>query len=134
MSRLTQHHDFGPFLRDPWAIAVIDRTVQELADAHGWTWEAVEEEGLGLMFYVALAWEGVPRFLLSASDVYPGDGVGVEVASSENHASARADLLTELGADADLFLAISEGGVWFARWDAPHTSGERPPTARPRAG
>ena len=131
MSRLGQQppEQWTPF-RDPWAIAVLDRTAEELAAAYGWTWEEVEEAGLGPMLYVGLAWDGRSRFLLTASRADPANGVAVETAASEDHAAARADLLAELGLDASAFLAISEAGVWFARWDG--AGAGRPATAAPR--
>ncbi len=132
MIRLTPQKpgEWVPF-RDPWAIAVLDRTVEELSEAFGWTWEDVDEEGIGQTFYVGLAWDGRSRFLLSASGVYPEQGVAVETSAAEDHAAARADLLAELGLSAEAFLAISEQGVWFARWDDTR-AGERPATAAPR--
>lgn len=122
--------DWVPFT-DPWSIAVLDRTVPELLAAYGWSCEEVEEDGLGPMSYLPPAWDGRSRFLLSASGYYPENGVAVEVSRSEEAIVARSDLLAEMGLDEEAFLAISEGGIWFARWDQP-IAGERPGTAAPR--
>jgi hypothetical protein len=91
----------------------------------------VDEDGLGPTFYLPLAWDGESRFLLSASGFYAEDGVDVEVSKSEDATVARGDRLAELGLDREAFLAISEEGVWFARWDQA-SAGERPATAAPR--
>ena len=131
MARLSQQRpdDWEPF-SEPWAIAVLDRTVEELSAAYGWTFEEVDEEGLGPMLHAGLAWDGRSRFFLSASHDAPENGVAVEVGAEEDHAAARRDLLAELGLEPEAFLAISEGGVWFARWDG--SKGGRPATAAPR--
>ena len=83
-----------------------------------WGWE----EGWGPTFYLPLAWDGASRHTASI----------VEAAADENQAAARADLLAGLGLDAEAFLAITEGGGWFARRDPPHNAGSRPATAAPR--
>ncbi|HUY60110.1 MAG TPA: hypothetical protein VMV16_10420 [Solirubrobacteraceae bacterium] len=133
MSRLTAqtHSEWVPFQR-PWTIGVLDRAVEELTAAYGWVWEETDEAGLGQTFYLPLAWDGKSRYLLTASGVYPADGIQIEASSTENPAQARADLLAELGLRSGAFLAISEGESWFARWDPPHQAGERPATAAPR--
>jgi hypothetical protein len=134
MPRLTvQGFDEWMPIADPWAVGVLDRTVGELSEAFGWTWDEVEEHGLGQTFYLPLAWDGKSRFLLTASGVYPENGIAIETSASENRAIARADLLAALGLEANAFLAISEGNAWFARWDPPHDAGVRPSTAAPRA-
>jgi hypothetical protein len=122
--------DWVPFA-DPWAIAVLDRTVPELVAAYGWSFAEVDEVGLGPMFYLPLGWDGERRFLLTASGAYPEDGVAVEVSKSEDATAARGDLLAELGLDRKALVAISEEGVWFARWDQP-SAGQRPASAAPR--
>jgi hypothetical protein len=124
--------EWTPF-SDPSAIAVLDRTVEELAKAYGWSWDQVDEDGLGPMFYIALAWDGVSRYLLTARGFYPEDGVAVETSAAENPAAARADLLVALDLRSDALLAVSEGDIWFARWDPPHNAGDRPSTAAPRS-
>ena len=135
MSRLTvqRSDDWVPF-KDRCAIAVLDRSTADVTAAFGWVWDEVDEEGLGPMFYLPLAWDGASRFLLSASGFYPDDGIAVEASAAENFASARADLLTALGLERSAWLAITEGGdVWFARWDPPHNAGQRPSTATHRS-
>lgn len=133
MHRLTRltFEDWIPFA-SPRAIAVLDLTVSEAIDAFGWRWIEVEEDGLGLMHYLPLAWDGKRRYLLSASDFYPEDGLAVEVDVQDDPTSARADLLSDLELDPNHLLAINEGTVWFARWDPPHQAGTRPSTARKR--
>lgn len=133
MGRLSQQtaDDWTP-IHDPWTVAVFDRTVAEMAEAFGWVWDEVDEDGLGPTFYLPLAWDGRSRFLLQASGFYPENGIAVDATRSENPATARADLLAELELGADAFLAISEGDAWFARWDPPHNAGQRPATAAPR--
>ena len=111
---------------------MLDRTPEELTATFGWEWGEANEEGLGLMFYAPLAWNGKSRLFLSASGVYPTDGVSLDAEASENPAAARADFLEGTGLAPETFLAISEGDVWFARWDAPHNAGTRPATAAPR--
>lgn len=134
MPRLTvQSFDDWVPLEDPCAIAVLDRSTADVTAAFGWVWDEVDQDGLGPMFYLPLAWDGTSRFLLSASGFYPDDGIAVEASAGENFASARADLLTTLGLALSAWLAITEGGeVWFARWDPPYNAGERPATATPR--
>lgn len=119
-------------LREPWCIAQLDRTVGEISETYGWSWDQADADGLGLMHYLFLAWNGVPRFLLSASAAYPDDGIAVEVEASEDAATARRDLLKGLALTPDAWLTISEGETWFARWDPPHRAGARPATAKPR--
>ncbi len=133
MSRLAlQGHDEWEPLRKPRCIGVLDRTPEELTATLGWEWEEVEEEGLGPMHYAPLAWDGRSRFLLSASGFYPNNGVAIEVEASESAAVARRDFMLGTGLTSEHFLVISEGEVWFARWDPPHNAGVRPPTAAPR--
>lgn len=133
MSRLQlQRRDEWRPLREAWCIGVLDRTPAEISAALGWTWDVVDEDGLGTMFYAALAWDGRSRFMLSSSGVYPGDGVAIEVEASEDPARARADFLQATALPPAAFLAIAEGDTWFARWDAPHNAGVRPATAAPR--
>ena len=133
MSRLSRQSEAEwVAIEDPRVIAVLDRTVDEIGAALGAVRDEVDEEGLGQTFYLPLGWDGQSRFLLSASGVYPGNGVAVEVSASESAASARSDLLSEIGWGPDAFLAIAEGDTWFARWDLPHNAGVRPATARPR--
>lgn len=132
MSRLTvQSADDWVPIEDPWAIAILDRSAADVTAAFGWVWHEVDEDGLGPMLYLPLAWDGASRFLLSASGAYPENGIAVETSAAENFASARADLLTSLGLELSAWLAITEGGgVWFARWDSP--DGQRPATATRR--
>jgi hypothetical protein len=127
-----QTHDEWTPIRDLWCVGVLDRTVEELATAYGWSWDQAEVDGLGLMFYMPLAWDGKSRFLLSVSATYPESGIAIEVARGENPAAARSDLLNALGLLSSALLAISEGESWFARWDPPHNAGDRPATAKPR--
>lgn len=131
MGRLTVQsaEAWTPFT-DPWSIAVLDRSMSELAEPFGWRWEEYEEDGLGLVSGLPLAWDGKSRFFLSGDPAHPEKGVDVEVSESEDHAAARADLLAELGLTPQAFLAVSEGGVWFARWDEQYHG--RPATAAPR--
>jgi hypothetical protein len=104
-----------------------------LTAALGWAWDEVEEDGLGLMFYAPLAWDGKGRFLLSASGFYRGDGIAIEAEPGEDPARARADFMRDTGLSSDAFLAIAEADTWFARWDPPHNAGVRPATAAPRS-
>ena len=94
MSRLSVQSakDWAPF-SDPWCIGVLDCTTDQASAAFGWTWDEVEEDGLGATFYLSLAWDGRSRFLVSASGFYPEDGIAIEVSSSEDAAKARRDLL-----------------------------------------
>lgn len=133
MSRLTvqDHSEWVPF-KDPWCIAVLDCTTDQATEAFGWTWDEVEEDGLGPTLYVPLAWDGESRFLLSASGFYPENGVAVEASASENAAQAREDFLGDLDLSPEFCLAVSEGGIWFARWDPPQNAGQRPTTATKR--
>ena len=52
-------------------IAVIDRSAADLTAMFGWTWAQGEEEGLGPMSYVGLAYDGRSRYALIASDTAP---------------------------------------------------------------
>ena len=119
-------------IEDPWCIGVLDCTTQQATAAFGWRWDEVDEDGLGPMFYVPLAWDGSSRFILSASGAYPENGVAIEASASEDAAHARRELLENLGLTPEAMLAISESGVWFARWDPPHNAGSRPATATQR--
>ena len=133
MSRLTpQHCSAWVPIRDPWCVGVLDCTPAQATHAFGWKWDEVDEDGLGPMFYAALAWDGRSRYFLSSSGFYPENGVAIEVSASEDAAGARRDLLAELGLTPEALLAVSEGGVWFARWDPPQNAGERPATATQR--
>jgi hypothetical protein len=133
MSRLTvqAHADWIPFPSGS-CIAVLDCSTEQATEAFGWTWDEVDEEGLGPMFYVPLSWDGRSRFLLSASGFHPESGVAVEASASEAAAVARHELLAELGLTSKALLALSEGDEWFARWDPPHNAGQRPETATKR--
>jgi hypothetical protein len=132
--RLTvQPHEEWQPLREPRAIGVLDRTPDDLTAALGWAWDEFEEDGLGQMFYAPLAWDGNSRFLLSASGLYPGDGIAIEAEGTEDPASARGHFMRDTGLGSDAFLAIAEGDTWFARWDPPHNAGVRPSTASPRS-
>jgi hypothetical protein len=75
---------------------------------------------------VFLAWDRKSRFVLSASGFYPQDGIAIEVDASDEPASARREFLDELGLTPEALLALSERGVWFARWDPPNNAGDRP--------
>ena len=108
---------------------MLDSTTAQATAAFGWVWDEVEEEGLGPTFYVLLAWDRKSRFMLSASGFYPENGIAIEVDASEEPASARHDFLDELDLTPEALLALSERGVWFARWDPPHNAGDRPSTA-----
>ena len=98
-------------------IAVIDRGAADLTAMFGWTWAQGEEEGLGPMSYVGLAYDGRSRYALIASDLHPERGVALEAPQRENPAQARADFLDALGLEAEVFLSIREGAHWFERWD-----------------
>jgi hypothetical protein len=133
MSRLSvQSIDEWDPIEDPSCIGVLDCTTAQATAKFGWSWAEVEEEGLGPMLYVALAWDERSRFLLTASGLYPEGGIAIDVSGSEEAASARRDFLDELDLTPDALLALSERGVWFARWDPPHNVGERPNTATER--
>jgi hypothetical protein len=116
-SRLVQQtaDEWTPVVMD--YVAVIDRHTEELTAQFGWTWTQGEEEGLGAMLYVGLAYDGRSRFMLIASPEHPGRGIALEAAQGDDPAQARADFLDALGLEADLFLSIREGAVWFERWD-----------------
>lgn len=116
---------------DPWCIAILDCTTGQATASFGWTWDEVEEEGIGVVFYRPLAWAGSSRFLLSSSGVYPDDGIAIEVSAAEDAAGARRDFLSGLGLTAEVFLAVSEDGVWFSRDDEP-AAGRRPGVATHR--
>jgi hypothetical protein len=47
-------------IADPWCVGVLDRSVEELSATYGWSWDHVDEEGLGPMAYAHLAWDGQP--------------------------------------------------------------------------
>ena len=98
-------------------IAVLDITSEELTSRFGWTWVEGEEEGLGTMKYVGLAYDGRSRYTLLASVDNPGRGIALEAAEYEDPAQARADFLAALELDASVFLSIREGAVWFERWE-----------------
>ena len=115
--RLTQQtaDEWIPVVMD--YIAVLDRSAADLTEMFGWTWAKGEEEGLGPMSYVGLAYDGRSRYALIASDTHPERGVAIEAPQGEDPAQARADFLAELGLEADVFLSIREGEHWFERWD-----------------
>ena len=73
-------------------IAVIDRGAADLTAMFGWTWAQGEEEGLGPMSYVGLAYDGRSRYALIASDLHPERGVALEAPQGEDPAQARARL------------------------------------------
>ena len=98
-------------------VAVIDRSADDLSAMFGWTWLHGEEEGLGPMSYVGLAYDGRSRFALSASPVHPERGVALEAPHDEDPARARADFIAALDLESDVFLSIREGASWFDRWD-----------------
>ena len=106
MSRLTVQTagEWIPFA-DPWCIGVLDCTTAQATAAFGWAWDEVEEDGLGPMRYLPLAWDGRSRFLLSASGSYPENGIAIETSASENAADARRDLLEDLGLTPEALLA-----------------------------
>ena len=97
-------------------IAVIDRGAADLTAMFGWTWLQGEEEGLGPMSYVGLAYDGRSRYALIASDLHPERGVALEAPEREDPAQARADFVAALGLDSGSFLSIREGPHWFERW------------------
>lgn len=98
-------------------VAVLDLSTEELTAKFGWTWAEGEEEGLGTMRYVGLAYDGRSRFVLIASVANPGRGIALEAAEYEDPAQARADFLTALELEPAVFLSIREGAVWFERFD-----------------
>ena len=98
-------------------VAVLDRGTAELTEQFGWTWTEGEEEGLGTMSYVGLAYDGRSRFVLIASTAHPERGIALEAPEGEDPARARADFLDALDLGADVFLSIREGAYWFERWD-----------------
>ena len=98
-------------------VAVIDRSTEDLTAQFGWTWTTGEEDGLGTMSYVGLAYDGRSRFMLIASVDNPDRGIALEAAAEEEPARARAEFLDALGLEPDVFLSIREGAVWFERWD-----------------
>jgi hypothetical protein len=69
---------------------------------------------------------------LDGDGLYPENGIAIDVSASEESASARRDLLDELGLTPEALLAVSERGVRFARWDPPQTR-ETGPLPRPGA-
>ncbi|MFP5364237.1 MAG: hypothetical protein ACLGI5_16070 [Thermoleophilia bacterium] len=98
-------------------VAVLDLTAEQLTARFGWTWIEGEEEGLGTMRYVGLAYGGRSRYVLIASVDDPARGTALEAAEYEDPAQARADFLAALELEPDVFLSIREGAVWFERWD-----------------
>ena len=98
-------------------VAVLDLAEQELSARFGWTWAEGEEEGLGPMKYVGLAYDGRSRFVLIASVDNPDRGIALEAAEYEDPAQARADFLAALDLEPTAFLSIREGSVWFERWE-----------------
>lgn len=115
--RLVQQNadEWTPVVMD--YVAVIDRSVEDLTTLFGWTWVAGDEEGLGRMAYVGLAYDGRSRFVLIASEAHPERGVALEAPQVEDPAQARADFLAALELDPDVFLSIREGAHWFERYD-----------------
>jgi hypothetical protein len=104
--------------REPLVIGVIDTArAQSIAEQRGWSWDEVIEDGLGPTGYLPLAWDGRSRFLLRLVHHLADHGVEVEVSASEDPATARKDLLSDLGVGPDVVSRITEGGVWFARMD-----------------
>lgn len=97
-------------------IAVLDISAEELTARFGWRWVEGEEEGLGRMKYVGLAYDGRSRYALLASVDDPGRGIALEAAEYEEPAQARGDFLTALDLDPSIFLSIREGAVWFERY------------------
>ena len=98
-------------------VAVLDHRAEDLTAKYGWQWTEGEEAGLGRMKYVGLAHEGRSRYVLIASVADPARGIALEASVDEEPARARADFLEALGLEADAFLSIREGAVWFERWD-----------------
>lgn len=98
-------------------IAVIDRGTANLTAMFGWHWVQGQEEGLGTMSYVGLAYDGRSRYALIASDEHPERGIALEAPQGEDPAQARADFLEALGLEPDVYLSIREGAHWFERWD-----------------
>lgn len=98
-------------------IGVLDLTADDLTARFGWTWVEGEEEGLGRMKYVGLAYDERSRYVLVASVQEPERGIGLEAAEHEDPAQARADFLAALDLKQDAFRLICEGGVWFERLD-----------------
>jgi hypothetical protein len=98
-------------------VAVLDMSADELTARFGWNWVEGEEEGLGRMKYVGLAYDGRSRYALLASVDDPGRGIALEAAEYEEPAQARADFLSALDLDPNIFLSIREGAVWFERWE-----------------
>lgn len=115
--RLVQQNadEWTPVVMD--YIAVIDRSAEDLTTLFGWTWVTGEEEGLGRMAYVGLAYDGRSRFVLIASEAHPERGVALEAPQSDDPAQARADFLAALELEPDAFLSIREGAHWFERYD-----------------
>jgi hypothetical protein len=106
-------------------VAVLDRSADDLTTAFGWTWAEGEEEGVGTMRYVGLAYDGRSRFVLIASVEHPERGIALEAAQDEDPAQARAEFLAALGLAPDVFLSIREGASWFERFDDAKTPRER---------
>ncbi len=118
MSRITQQtaDEWIPTVMD--YVAVLDRTPDDLSASFGWSWTTGEEEDLGRMSYVGLAYDGRSRYMLIASVDDPSRGIALEAAEHEDPAQARADFLEALSLEPDVFLSIREGACWFERWDA----------------
>jgi hypothetical protein len=118
--------------REPRYVGALDCTREQLAAAYGWTWDEVDEEGLGLMSYLFLAWDGTSRFTLSISTHHPDEGVHIEIDGSRDadpEAALRA-FLDDLGLTHAAMLAIQVGDTLFARWDPDqHGVSKRPATA-----
>jgi hypothetical protein len=116
-SRLVQQtaDEWTPLVMD--YVAVIDRSADDLSTMFGWTWVDGEEEGLGRMAYVGLAFDGRSRFVLIASRENPERGIALEAPIDEDPAQARADFLAALGLEPSVFLSIREGASWFERWE-----------------
>ena len=117
MSRLMQQtaDEWTPMVME--YVAVLDRRPEDLTARFGWTWVEGEEEGLGTMKYVGLAYDGRSRYVLIASVDDPARGIALEAAEHEEPAQARADFLAALDLQPDAFLSIREGAVWFERWE-----------------
>lgn len=107
--------DWTPVVMD--YVAVIDRSAEDLTQLFGWTWVTGDEEGLGRMAYVGLAYDGRSRFVLIASEAHPERGIALEAPQVEDPSDARADFLAALNLEPDVFLSIREGGCWFERYD-----------------
>ena len=129
MSRLVQQtaDEWTPMVME--YVAVLDGRPEDLTAKYGWTWIEGEEPGLGRMVYVGLAYDGRSRFVLIASVEEPARGIALEAGVDEDPARARADFLAALDLQADAFLSIREGAVWFEREGAVRPFGEGPESA-----